>query len=313
MGDTIAQTRVESSDDNEDLGEDASKQGRKIHDIDADEDITLVNDQDDEQMFNVVEEEVKDINTAKLIVNSITTTDSAAATMTINEVTLTQALMEIKSTKPKAKGIVIQEPSESRTTTTTTIISSKKSQDKELQAKFNKDQRLAIEKDQQEEEANIALIETWDDIQAKINADYQLAERLQAEEQQELNDAEKATLFMQLLVKRKRFFTAKRAEEKKNRPPTRAQQRSIMCTYLKNMKGWKPNSLKNKSFANIQELFNKAIKRSTMLGGLTAKGITSIATPSSSAQFLLSLNILSLLLLQLSWNSLLPTQFCSQQ
>ncbi|GJS20312.1 hypothetical protein Tco_0448944 [Tanacetum coccineum] len=34
-----------------------------------------------------------------------------------------------------------------------------------------------------------------------------------------------------------------------------------MCTYLKNMEGWKPKSLKNKSFANIQELFNKAMKR----------------------------------------------------
>nr|GFB37347.1 hypothetical protein [Tanacetum cinerariifolium] len=88
--------RVESSDDNEDFGEDASKQGRKIHDIDADEDITPVNDQDDEQMFDVndlqgeevfvqedvadkevtdevqkvVEEEVEDINVAKLIIDA---------------------------------------------------------------------------------------------------------------------------------------------------------------------------------------------------------------------------------------------------
>ncbi|GKC08397.1 hypothetical protein Tco_1000007 [Tanacetum coccineum] len=53
----------------------------------------------------------------------------------------------------------------------------------------------------------------------------------------------------------------KRAEEKRNRPPTKAQQRSIMCTYLKNMEGWKPKRLKNKSFANIQELFDKAFKR----------------------------------------------------
>nr|GFA99016.1 hypothetical protein [Tanacetum cinerariifolium] len=45
--------RIESFDDNEDLGEDASKQERKIYDIDADEDITIVNDQDDEQMFDV--------------------------------------------------------------------------------------------------------------------------------------------------------------------------------------------------------------------------------------------------------------------
>ncbi|GJW48083.1 hypothetical protein Tco_0079729 [Tanacetum coccineum] len=34
-----------------------------------------------------------------------------------------------------------------------------------------------------------------------------------------------------------------------------------MCTYLKNMEGWKPKDLKSKSFANIQELFDKAMKR----------------------------------------------------
>ncbi|GJT91237.1 hypothetical protein Tco_1080082 [Tanacetum coccineum] len=34
-----------------------------------------------------------------------------------------------------------------------------------------------------------------------------------------------------------------------------------MCTYRKNMEGWKPKDLKNKSFVNIQELFDKAMKR----------------------------------------------------
>ncbi|GKF25043.1 hypothetical protein Tco_0080937 [Tanacetum coccineum] len=34
-----------------------------------------------------------------------------------------------------------------------------------------------------------------------------------------------------------------------------------MCTYLKNMDGWKPKDLKNKSFANIQDLSDKAMKR----------------------------------------------------
>nr|GEU33387.1 hypothetical protein [Tanacetum cinerariifolium] len=72
---------------------------------------------------------------------------------------------------------------------------------------------------------------------------------------------EKATLFMQHLEKRRKLFAAKRAEEKRNKLPTRAQQRSIMCTYLKTMEGWKLNSLKNKSFANIQELFDKAMKK----------------------------------------------------
>ncbi|GKG46233.1 hypothetical protein Tco_0501079, partial [Tanacetum coccineum] len=33
-----------------------------------------------------------------------------------------------------------------------------------LQAKFDEEERLAREKAEKEEEANIALIETWDDI-----------------------------------------------------------------------------------------------------------------------------------------------------
>ncbi|GJU77797.1 hypothetical protein Tco_1274867 [Tanacetum coccineum] len=84
---------------------------------------------------------------------------------------------------------------------------------------------------------------------------------MQAEEQEELSIKEKSNLIVQLLEARKKHFAAKRAKEKRNRPPIRAQQRSIMCTYLKNMARWKPKDLKNKSFANIQELFDKAIKR----------------------------------------------------
>ncbi|GJV92156.1 hypothetical protein Tco_1539969 [Tanacetum coccineum] len=46
---------VEPSRDEDSLGEDASKQGRRINNIDADEDITLVNDQIDAnaEMFDV--------------------------------------------------------------------------------------------------------------------------------------------------------------------------------------------------------------------------------------------------------------------
>ncbi|GKA99627.1 hypothetical protein Tco_0827621 [Tanacetum coccineum] len=126
-----------------------------------------------------------------------------------------------------------------------------------LQAEEDEEERLAREKAQKVEEANIA----WDDIQVKVEADYQFAQRLLAQEQEDLSDAEKAILFVQLLEKRRKHFAAKRAEEKRNRPPTKAQQRSFMCTYLKNIEGWKPKDLKNKSFANIQDLFDKAMKR----------------------------------------------------
>nr|GEW01166.1 hypothetical protein [Tanacetum cinerariifolium] len=126
--DTIAQTRFEnvSKLSNDSLlarGEDASKRG-KIEAINADEDITLVNDQDDAEMFDIndlhsedvfVKKEVidKEVNAVgKVNAASIATTVSAAATITTEEITLAQALMEIKITKPKDKGkaIMVEEP-----------------------------------------------------------------------------------------------------------------------------------------------------------------------------------------------------------
>ncbi|GKF21613.1 hypothetical protein Tco_0070251, partial [Tanacetum coccineum] len=68
-----------------------------------------------------------------------------------------------------------------------------------------------------------ALNDEEDDIQAKIEADHELAQRLQVEEQEELFDAEKATLFQQLLEKRRKHFATERAEEQRNKPPTQAQ------------------------------------------------------------------------------------------
>nr|GEV68190.1 putative ribonuclease H-like domain-containing protein [Tanacetum cinerariifolium] len=228
--------RVESSND-EDLGEDASKQGR-ISDIDANE----------------------EVDAAQIQVTTAVTTP----TILIDEVTLAQALAELKHIKPKAKAkvIVFHEPEESTTTTETTT-PKQKSQDKG-EAKMIEEttcKRRERERAQQKEAANIVLIESRDDVQAKIDADYLLVERLQAKEQQELNDEEKAKLFMQLLEKRRKFFAAKRAGEKRNKPPIQAQQRKIMCTYLKNMEGKKLTDLKNKSFDSIQKMFDKAFKR----------------------------------------------------
>ncbi|GKB74486.1 hypothetical protein Tco_0935898, partial [Tanacetum coccineum] len=49
-----------------------------------------------------------------------------------------------------------------------------------LSSKLEEEEKLAKQK---EEDANIA---EWDDVQAMMDADYKLAERLQAEEQGEL-------------------------------------------------------------------------------------------------------------------------------
>nr|GEZ29063.1 hypothetical protein [Tanacetum cinerariifolium] len=135
-----------------------------------------------------------------------------------------------------------------------------KQEARRLQAELDQEQRL-VEEAQKALKANITVIEQWHDVQANIEADFELAQRLQAEEQEQLTNDEKAKLSIEFLEKRIKFFAAKRAKEKRNRPPTKAQQRSLMCTYLKNMDGWKPRSLKNKSFAEIKELFDKAMAR----------------------------------------------------
>ncbi|GJT81792.1 hypothetical protein Tco_1056134 [Tanacetum coccineum] len=260
--------RVESSDNEESLGEDASKQGR-INAINADEYITLVNVQDD------ADNEMFDVSTA-----------ATTVTITTEEITLAQALEALKTSKPKVQGVFIQELGES---TTTTTISSKQSQDKgkgimieepmksmkkkdlirldeeiasKLQDKFDEEERLARVRTEEEkiDEANIA----WDDIQAKVDADYQLAERLQAEEQEQFTIEEKATSFKELLEQRRKHFAAKRAKEKRNKPPTKTQQKKTMITYLKNMEGWKHKDLKSKDFDSIKELFDKAFKRVNM-------------------------------------------------
>ncbi|GKA56922.1 hypothetical protein Tco_0755994 [Tanacetum coccineum] len=87
---------------------------------------------------------------------------------------------------------------------------------------------------------------------------------MQAEEQEKLSIEEKSKLFVQLLEARKKHFAAMRAQEKRNKPPTKSQKRNTMSTYLKNMAGYKHNQLKNKGFNDIHKLFDKAMKRSSL-------------------------------------------------
>ncbi|GJS61611.1 hypothetical protein Tco_0656395 [Tanacetum coccineum] len=230
-----------------------------------------------------------DDSTAGEAVTTASVEDSAAPT-TIEEITLAQTLIQIKAakpkvvttaatttttTRPKARGVVVQEPSEFRVPQETQPSSSKdkgkgimiepevplKRKDqialdeqiaRDIQAKLDaeliEEQKLARK---QEEEANIALIESWENTQAMMEADRLLAERLQSKEREELTDEEKGKLFMELMEKRRKHFAALRAQEKRNRPPTKAQKRTQMSTYLKHMGGYTYKQLKGKSFDEI--------------------------------------------------------------
>nr|GEU98405.1 hypothetical protein [Tanacetum cinerariifolium] len=126
-----------------------------------------------------------------------------------------------------------------------------------MQAKLEEEERLARLK---EEETNIALVVEWDNTQAMIDVYFKLATRLQEEERGELSIEEKSRLFVELMDKRKKHFARLRAEKIRSKPPTKAQKRNQMSTYLKNMANYKHNQLKNKSFKEIQMLFNNTMK-----------------------------------------------------
>ncbi|GJS91014.1 hypothetical protein Tco_0773650 [Tanacetum coccineum] len=173
---------------------------------DADEDITLVNVQDD------ADNEIFDVDT--LTGDELFAEQEVAdkdVNLTVDEVTLAQALAALKSVKPKIKGVVIEEPSvpisvvnasikvSAATTTTATIPTPRKGivitelgiptvmrssqqpshvkvQDKGKGIMIDEEERIARAEEEKIDEANI----TWDEIQVKVDANYQLAERLQA-------------------------------------------------------------------------------------------------------------------------------------
>nr|GEY05158.1 hypothetical protein [Tanacetum cinerariifolium] len=204
--------------------------------------------EDADMLFDVADdlkgEEVSVSQEVPLNEVNVVAATTTTATISTDEVNLAQALVELKHTKPKAKAkwIVFHEPEETTLKLSLQQPSQIKVQDKgkgkmvepEPIKKLSKKDRLMLD----------------EELVFKLHA--------KEEEEKERIAREKA---QQIEEKRRKFFAAKRAEEKRNKPPTKDQQRSIMCTYLKNMEGYKLISLKNKSFDNIQEMFDKAIKR----------------------------------------------------
>ncbi|GKD81473.1 hypothetical protein Tco_1348312, partial [Tanacetum coccineum] len=142
--------------------------------------------------------------THKIIQDWIDMAKNPTATIITNiELTLAQTLAELKSTRPKTtipsidkgKGIMVKESLKIKKKDQVLIDEQEAIR---LQAQFDEEERIARDK----EEANAALIAQWNDIQKKI---------------------------------RRKHFAAKRAEERRNRPPTKAQQRSIMVNTFVDM------------------------------------------------------------------------------
>ncbi|GJT42760.1 reverse transcriptase domain-containing protein [Tanacetum coccineum] len=247
--------RVESSDE-ERLGEeDTSKQGR-IADIDADAGINLVSTHfdADTDMFGV-----HDLVGDEVVVE--TEVASKDVNLSVDEVTLAQALAALKSAKPKADKVMLQEPEQGTiTTTAATTVTAASTRPKAKGLVIHEEEQATTPTVSSQQPSQVKVQDKGKEIMVEepdkpikkkelIRLDEEIASKLQAKFDEEVRLA------------REKDFAAIRAKEKRNKPPTKEQKKNIMSTYLKNIAGYKQNQLKNKSFDDIQKLFDKAMKR----------------------------------------------------
>nr|GEV24656.1 hypothetical protein [Tanacetum cinerariifolium] len=239
-----------------------------------------------------VEKEVSNVDpvtTAGEVVTTASVEDSFAPTTTTtvdvdDELTLEKTLITIKVSKPKvmsttitrprAKGILFHEQVQEHKP----IVSSSKDKGKAKmiapEKPLKKKDQIALDEEGRnikdiDQDAEIALIDEAqgrmhdaemfrvDDLEATIDTDRQLTEQIQAQEREQLSIEERSKLLAELIKSRRKYFAAKRAEEIRNKPPTKAQQRSLMFTYIRNMERFKQKDFKGKSFDDIKKIFNK--------------------------------------------------------
>nr|GEV90485.1 putative reverse transcriptase domain-containing protein [Tanacetum cinerariifolium] len=78
---------------------------------------------------------------------------------------------------------------------------------------------------------------------------------------EEIDEDENINLVKSKFIdKIKKMLAAKRVEEKRNKPPTQAQQRTYMSNYIKNTGGYKLKQLKQYSFEEIKMLFDNTME-----------------------------------------------------
>nr|GEY12712.1 hypothetical protein [Tanacetum cinerariifolium] len=242
-------TKIVVSDEEVDL-EDPSKQGKKIEEIDQDPDISLIQhdaniqgryEQDMEFDFNAAKEvsTAEQVSTAGAAVTTASVDISPTSPIrvsTTDDITMVETLAFIKrsAAKTKDKGKGIMEESESAMTKT----------------------KIKQEQERLGHEAAVRLQEEFDEKDRQ-----RIAKRLQAEEMDKYSEVDQAKMLVDLIDQRKKYFAAKRAKEKRNKPMTQTQQKTYMSNYIKHMGSHTPQQLRRLSFDEIKELFKATMKR----------------------------------------------------
>nr|GEX56443.1 hypothetical protein [Tanacetum cinerariifolium] len=250
----------------------------RIAKIDADEDLSLINKttqdherMNDEDLFRLNDldgdEVIMDVTANENVKQNVTVAEKEVTVATDEVVTTTKSIEEIKAAKSRARGVIVQEPSKFRTTSSSQPLQLPQAKDKgkgimvEPEKPLKRKDQIAFDEEVARKLDAQMKAKMEEEKEMIAREKDELAEQLQAPEREQLSIKERSKLLAKLIESRRKYFAAKRNEEIRNKPPTKAQQKSLMCTYMKNMEGYKQKDFKGKSFDGIKKIFDKVYKR----------------------------------------------------
>nr|GEW02126.1 hypothetical protein [Tanacetum cinerariifolium] len=117
-----------------------------------------------------------------------------------------------------------------------------------LKIQADLDEEVMTERERREEASKVALAKLYDEVQAQIDADHELAARLTHEEQEKYTVKERSKLLAAFFKRRKKQIAKERAEEIKSKPPIKTQLRNLMMNYLKHTCRFTHAKLKSRRF-----------------------------------------------------------------
>ncbi|GJS79953.1 hypothetical protein Tco_0729834 [Tanacetum coccineum] len=109
----------------------------------------------------------------------------------------------------------------------------------------------------EEEAIKAAFTNKYDFIQARLNADKILAEKLQKEEREKFTIEQRAKFLHDTIAAQRRFLAQQRFMAIRNKLPIRNQLRNQMMTYLKYVGGYRHAQLKQKEVEESSDLMDK--------------------------------------------------------
>ncbi|GKA45238.1 hypothetical protein Tco_0738034 [Tanacetum coccineum] len=257
--------------DDDMASEDSSKQGRMIEELDQDVGVTLVTPTKVSSQEDQPEDQLGVLSAAKVLADATrvhtysrrrraVSTGSGGVSIASRIVSIAGMIQQVNiiipsssATKDKGKAIMTEFKPQQTTT---------KLKQRQERAGYEAAIRLQEQLDEEESQRIDRDAEVAQRLQEEFDAaeKQKMAQKLQAEEWDKYSEVDQARMLVDLINKRKIYFAAQKAEAKRNKPMTQAQQRTYMSNYIKHMGSHTMQQLKRYTFDELKGLFETTMK-----------------------------------------------------